>query len=233
MGDGQALDEMVDGDADAYGEKGEAFHEQMGLKAGVAGKKLIPSVSTENGFYFSSGELGEEPGRHEGGIAEGFVEATINGGNRLGDIFGREGLVVVLRADLAGDHFGKGKLVVGGFLKTDGEGVKFTASERGGEGGHGAGVDSSAKKDSDIHIAAQLVADSFAKQFAGGLGGFIEGACADGIVFDRQIVKIFGSATGGRPGEKLARLQLAHAGVGGGGGGDIPEGEVLVDRGGI
>jgi hypothetical protein len=71
---------MVDGDADAYGEKGEAFHEQMGLKAGVAGKKLIPSVSTENGFYFSSGELGEEPGRHEGGIAEGFVEATINGG---------------------------------------------------------------------------------------------------------------------------------------------------------
>ena len=75
--------------------------------------------------------------------------------------------------------------------------MKFAASERCGEGGHGAGVDASAEEDSDIHIAAELVADSFAEKFAGGLGGFIEGAYAHGIVFDRQIVKVFGSATGG------------------------------------
>jgi hypothetical protein len=38
------------------------------------------------------------------------------------------------------------------------------------------------------------------------LGGFIEGACPDGIILDRKIIKIFGSAAGWRPGEKLARL---------------------------
>jgi hypothetical protein len=38
VGYGQALDEMVDGNADAYGEKGEALDEKMGLKGGVSCK---------------------------------------------------------------------------------------------------------------------------------------------------------------------------------------------------
>jgi hypothetical protein len=38
VGYGQALDEMVDGNADAYREKGEALDEKMGLKAGVSCK---------------------------------------------------------------------------------------------------------------------------------------------------------------------------------------------------
>jgi len=114
--------------------------------------------------------------------------------------------VVVLGADLAGDHFGKGKFVVGGLLKTDREGVKFLLSQRSGKGGYGAGVDSSAEKDSDFHITSELVADSFTEKFAGGLGGLIKRSCPDGIILDRKIIKIFGSAAGGRPGEKLARL---------------------------
>jgi hypothetical protein len=40
----QALDEMVDGNADAYGEKGEALDEKMGLKAGVTCKQFISAI---------------------------------------------------------------------------------------------------------------------------------------------------------------------------------------------
>jgi hypothetical protein len=109
-------------------------------------------------------------------------------------------------AHLASDHFGKGKFVIGGLLKTNREGVKFLLGQRSGKGGYGARVDSSAEKDSDFHITAELVADSFAKKFASCLGGLIKRSCPDGIILDRQIVKIFGSATGWRPGEKLARL---------------------------
>ncbi len=195
--DGKALDQMVDGHPDSDGKKGEPFHEQMGLEAGVAGKQFIPPIPAQNGFYFSGGELGQEPCWHKGGIAEGFVETAINGGNRLGDIFGREGLVVVLGADLAGDHFGEGEFVIGGFLEADGERVEFLFGKRGGQGGHGAGVDSSAEKDADFHITSELVADCFTKKFAGGLSGFIEGACSDRIVFDGEVVKIFGPTTGG------------------------------------
>jgi len=114
--------------------------------------------------------------------------------------------VVVFGAHLASDHFGEGKFVVGGLLKTDREGVKFLLSQRSGKGGYGAGVDSSAEKDSDFHITSELVADSFTEKFAGGLGGLIKRSCPDGIILDRKIIKIFGSAAGGRPGEKLARL---------------------------
>jgi len=44
VGDGQALDEMVDGNADAYGEKGESLDEKMGLKAGVSCKQFISAI---------------------------------------------------------------------------------------------------------------------------------------------------------------------------------------------
>jgi hypothetical protein len=35
---------MVDGNANAYGEKGEALDEKMGLKAGVSCKKFISAI---------------------------------------------------------------------------------------------------------------------------------------------------------------------------------------------
>jgi len=44
VGDGKALDEMVDGNAYTYGEKGEALDKKMGLKAGVSGKQFIPAI---------------------------------------------------------------------------------------------------------------------------------------------------------------------------------------------
>lgn len=198
VGDGQALDEVVNSDANPDGKEGEALDKEMGLKAGVTGEKFVPAISTEDGFDFSSGELGQEPCWHEGGIAEGFVEAAVNGGKRLGDIFGREGLVVVFGTDLAGDHFGEGKLIIGGLLKANGEGVEFFLGEGGGEGGDGAGVDPTAEENADFDITAELVADGFLQKFAGGASGFIEGAGADGVVFDGEVVKIFGATAGGR-----------------------------------
>jgi hypothetical protein len=191
------LNEVIDGDADTYGEKGEAFDEQMGLEAGVACKQFIPPIPAQNGFYFSCGQPGKKPGGNKGGISKGFIETTVNGGDGLGNVFGSEGLVVVFGTHLAGDHFGKWEFVIGGFLESDREGVKFLFGKRGGQSGHGAGVDTSAEKNSDFHITTQLVADSFAKEFAGGLGGFIEGACSNRIVFDREVVKIFGPTTCG------------------------------------
>jgi hypothetical protein len=44
VGYGKSLDEMVDGNADAYGEKGEALDKKMGLKAGVSCKKFISAI---------------------------------------------------------------------------------------------------------------------------------------------------------------------------------------------
>ena len=44
VGDGKALDEMVDGNADTYGKKGEALDKKMGLKAGVSGKQFISAI---------------------------------------------------------------------------------------------------------------------------------------------------------------------------------------------
>ena len=65
VGDGQALDQMVDGHPDSDGKKGEPFHEQMGLEAGVAGKQFIPPIPAQNGFYFSGGQPGKKPGGNE------------------------------------------------------------------------------------------------------------------------------------------------------------------------
>jgi hypothetical protein len=115
-------------------------------------------------------------------------------------------LVVVFGTHLAGDHFGEGKFVIGGFLEADGERVEFLFGKRGSQGGHRAGVDAAAEENSDLHITAQLVTDCFTKKFAGGLSGFIEGACSDRVVFDREVVKIFGPTTCGLPDEHLARL---------------------------
>jgi hypothetical protein len=44
VGYGKALDEMVDGNANAYGEKGEALDEKMGLKAGISCKQFISAI---------------------------------------------------------------------------------------------------------------------------------------------------------------------------------------------
>ena len=49
----------------------------------------------------------------------------------MGDVFGREGLVVVFGADFAGDHFGEGEFVIGGFLEADGERVELLFSKWG------------------------------------------------------------------------------------------------------
>jgi hypothetical protein len=53
MGNGKALDQMVDGDPDADGEEGKTFDEKVGLKAGVAGEKFIPSVPAQHGFHLA------------------------------------------------------------------------------------------------------------------------------------------------------------------------------------
>jgi hypothetical protein len=62
--DGQALDEMVNGNANTYGEKGEAFDEKMGLKTGVPCKQFISAIPAENGLHLSSGQTGKKPCRH-------------------------------------------------------------------------------------------------------------------------------------------------------------------------
>jgi hypothetical protein len=125
------LDEVIDGNANSHRKKGEAFDEKMGLEAGVACKKFVTPIAAQNGFYFSCGQPGKKPCGNEGGISEGFIEATVDGGDGLGDVFGREGLVVVFGADSAGDHFGEGEFVIGGFLESDREGVKLLFGKRG------------------------------------------------------------------------------------------------------
>ena len=200
VGNGEALDQMIDGDTDANGEEGEAFDEEVSLETGISREKFVSPVATENGFYFSGCQTGEEPGWNEGGIPQRFIQSAVDGGQGLRNIFWCQGLVVVLRAHLAGDHFGEGKFVVGGLLKADREGVKFLLGQRSGEGGDSAGVDPSAEEDSDFHITSELVADSFAKKFAGCLRRFVKGASTDGVVLDRKVIKIFGSATRGGPG---------------------------------
>jgi hypothetical protein len=80
VGDGQALDEMVDGVADGDGEEGESFDEKMSLEAGVAGKEFVAAVAAEDGFDLGGGEAGEEPSGHEGGVAEGFVQTGVDFG---------------------------------------------------------------------------------------------------------------------------------------------------------
>jgi hypothetical protein len=64
VGDGKSLDEMVDGNANAYGKKGEALDEKMGLKAGVSCKQFISAIPAENGLHLSSGQTGKKPCRH-------------------------------------------------------------------------------------------------------------------------------------------------------------------------
>jgi hypothetical protein len=66
---GEALDEVIDGDSDANGKKREALHEEVGLKAGISCKKFISSVSAKHGFYFSSCQTSQKPSGNEGGIS--------------------------------------------------------------------------------------------------------------------------------------------------------------------
>jgi hypothetical protein len=141
--------------------------------------------------------------------------------------------MVVFRANFAGDHFSERKFIVGGLLESDGKGVELASGQRGGQSGHGAGVDPSAQEDADLDIAPELVANGLPQKVAGGLGGFVEGARAHWVVLNRKIPKIFRAATGGGPDDHLAGFQFPHPGIGGGGCGDVTEGEILVDGGGI
>ena len=61
----------------------------------------------------------------------------------------------------------------------------------------------------------------------------IKSTGAHRVVLDGQIPEIVRSAAGGGPDEHLPRFHFTNAGVGGGRGGDVTEGEVLVDGGGI
>ena len=140
---------------------------------------------------------------------------------------------MVFGADAAGHLFGIGQLVVGGFGEADGERVELLSGERGGEGGDAAGVNPAAEEDADLHVAAQLVADGFVEKFPGFFGGFVEGTGAHGIVLDGQIPEIFGASAGGGPDQHLSRLHFPDPGVGRGGGRDVAESQVFVDRGGV
>jgi hypothetical protein len=66
---GEALDEVIDGDPDADGKKREAFHEEVSLEAGISCKKFISAVSAKHGFNFSCCQTSEKPSGNEGGIA--------------------------------------------------------------------------------------------------------------------------------------------------------------------
>jgi hypothetical protein len=57
----EALENMVNGVADADGKKGEAFDKKMSLKAWISCEKFIPAVSTENGFDSTGCEASEKP----------------------------------------------------------------------------------------------------------------------------------------------------------------------------
>ena len=69
VGNGEALDQMIDGDSDTDGKKREPFHKKVGLEAWVSCKKFIPSVSAKYGFYFSGCQTSEKPSGNEGGIS--------------------------------------------------------------------------------------------------------------------------------------------------------------------
>jgi hypothetical protein len=69
VGNGEALDEVIDGDPDADGKKREAFYEEVGLEAGISCKQFIPAVSAKHGFNFSCCQTSEKPSGNEGGIS--------------------------------------------------------------------------------------------------------------------------------------------------------------------
>jgi len=233
VGDGKTLDDVVDRVADGYREKGKAFQKKVGLETRVAGKQLIPAIPAQHGFDLGGSEPRQKPGGDEGGVAEGFVQSGIDFRKGGDDFRRRKGLMMVFRADPPGHLFGKRELVVGGFGKTNGEGVELFPGQGSGQGGDGAGVDAAAEQDPDLDIAAELVADGLLEEFAGFLRRLIKGAGADRIVLDGQVPEVVGATSGRGPGYDLSRLQLADAGIGRGGGRNIAEGEILIDRGGI
>lgn len=87
VGNGKAVDQVIDGDPDADGKERESFNEKVGLEAGISCKKFISSVSAKYGFYFSGCQTGEKPGWNEGGVAERFIQTSVDGGQGLRNIF--------------------------------------------------------------------------------------------------------------------------------------------------
>jgi hypothetical protein len=79
VGNGKALDQVINGDSDADGKKRESFDQKVGLEAGISCKKFIPSVSAKYGFHFSGCQASEEPGWNEGGIPERFIQTAVDG----------------------------------------------------------------------------------------------------------------------------------------------------------
>jgi hypothetical protein len=57
----EALENMVNGVADADGKKGKAFDKKMSLKAGITCEKFIPTVTTKNSFDSTGCEASEKP----------------------------------------------------------------------------------------------------------------------------------------------------------------------------
>ena len=56
VGDGQSLDEMIDGISDSHRKKGEALHQEVGLETGITGKEFIAPVTPQNGFDLGGGQ---------------------------------------------------------------------------------------------------------------------------------------------------------------------------------
>ena len=58
MGNGEALDDVIDGIPHGDGQEGKAFQQQMGLEAWVTGKEFVPAIPAEDGFDLGGGESG-------------------------------------------------------------------------------------------------------------------------------------------------------------------------------
>jgi hypothetical protein len=125
MGDGEALDDVIDGITNGYRQEGEPFQQEVRLEAGIAGEQLVSAVPAKDGFNLGGGEPGKEPGRNEGGIAQGFVEPRVNLRKGGDDLRWGKSLVMVLGANPASHLLGKGKFIVGGFGEADGKGVEL------------------------------------------------------------------------------------------------------------
>ena len=131
----------------------------MGLERWVTGEHLVAAVTAERDLDLFSRESGQKISRHDRGIAEGLVEKIHELRHEVEHHAGRDGELVVLRADLVSYHPGVARLVEGLLFEGDGEaldGARFYLRHH---RGYGARVDTAAQEDANRDVAQHFFFD--------------------------------------------------------------------------
>ena len=125
----------------------------------VAGEQLVAAVAGEADRYPAPREPGDQHARNLRGVGERLVVDLRQAPDRAHGILGADVELVVHGAEMPGHGSGPRRLVEGGVVVADREGVDAPAGLGSHQRDHGRGVDPAGKQDPERHVGDHVLPD--------------------------------------------------------------------------